>query len=352
MPIKRGKDGQGNGISPQLMGQYRHSPQPTDQCSWDPVCVSDRDPGFSTQPWCLLVPDAVHDNWDSSPLLSTTQQHGDGYFSPIVGQVDAMAKIYNPAVAGSPKHQPSPTFSQLDETSVDDNPHQRPLSSLPNVFPGPQTRVEMLDARFAVQVDSVGDGSQRNQHFDSNTFQTGLLSPPFADDQISNESQIITDVVANSSDHERYRTEETQIAMTPFGAKPLPDGSYPPASSKNSTSGSTRLRTRSQETIRISPTHNKGECLVPSALAPPSQLCTPQDRGMRVDKTAKEQYQCRSCWVIFAQRQGLSRHRKDKHEPKNRCDFCTDFTWSKGRHYIYRRHLQEEHRDVVSSPVT
>ncbi|KAH9015997.1 hypothetical protein EDB85DRAFT_2023151 [Lactarius pseudohatsudake] len=341
------------------MDQHRHSPQPTVQYSWDSVHVSDS--GFSTQLRSFLVPDQVpdagifHEIWGSSPLLSTSQQHGNGYCPPIVSQVDAMANIYTPVVVGSSNHQPSPTFSQLDETSVDDNTPQRPfmalLSSFPDVFPGPQTRVEMLDARFAVQVDSVGDGSQRNQHFDSDTFQTGWLSPPFADDQMSNEFQIITDVVANSSDHERYRTE-TQIPMTPFGAKPLPDGSYPPASSKNSTSGSTRLRTRSQETIRISPTHNKGEYLVPFALAPPSQLCTPQDRGMRVDKTAKEQYQCRSCWVVFAQRQSLSRHHKDKHEPKNQCSFCTEFTWSKGRHYVYRRHLQEEHRDVVLSPVT
>ncbi|KAH9010193.1 hypothetical protein EDB85DRAFT_2053060 [Lactarius pseudohatsudake] len=247
-----------------------------------------------------------------------------------------MANIYTPVVVGSSNHQPSPTFSQLDEiyqTSVDDNTPQRPfmaLSSFPDVFPGPQTRVEMLDARFAVQVDSVGDGSQRNQHFDSDTFQTGWLSPPFADDQMSNEFQIITDVVANSSDHERYRTE-TQIPMTPFGAKPLPDGFYPPASSKNSTSGSTRLRTRSQETIRIRQHHNKGEYLVPFALAPPSQLCTPQDRGMRVDKDGQGTVQL-----------PLSRHHKDKHEPKNQCSFCTEFTW----------HLQEEHRDVVLSPVT
>ncbi|KAH9069426.1 hypothetical protein EDB83DRAFT_2584748 [Lactarius deliciosus] len=260
-------------------------------------------------------------------------------------QVDTTMKIYNPVVADSSNHQPSPTFSRLDEIyqiSVDDIAHQRPfvaLSSLPDVFPGPQTqtRVEVPDARSAVLVDFIADGSQRNRRFDSDTLQT--------------------DIVANSSDNERYKTEDTQIPMTPFGAKPLPDGSYPPTSFKNSTSGSTRLRMRSQEAIRVSTTHNKGEYLadpdlVSSALAPPSQLCMPRDRGMRVEKMVKGQYQCRSCWVIFAQRQGLSRHRKDKHEPKNRCDFCTDFTWSKGRHYIYRRYLQEEHRDVVLSTVT
>ncbi|KAH9056766.1 hypothetical protein EDB87DRAFT_1634828 [Lactarius vividus] len=269
--IKPRTNGQENGISPQFstlpsligqsshyfedlktMDQHRHSPQPTVRYSWDPVHVSDS--GFSTQLRSLLVPDAsiFHDNWESSPLLSTAEQHGTGYFPPIFSQVDAMANIYTPVVMGSSNHQPSPTFSRSDEiyqTSVDDNA----LSSLPDVFPRHQTRVEVPNARLAVQVDFVADGFQRNQRFDTHTL------PIY--DQILNESQVITDVVANSSEDERYATKETQISMTPFGAKSFPDGSCPLAYLKNSTSGSTRLRTRSQEAIQVSPIYNKGEYL-------------------------------------------------------------------------------------------
>ncbi|KAI9433808.1 hypothetical protein H4582DRAFT_1982673, partial [Lactarius indigo] len=330
------------------MDQHRHSPQPTDQFSWDPVRVGDYDPEFSTQLRSLLVSDAgiFHDTWDNSPLLSMTRQHRDGYFSSIIGQVDAIANNRTPVVAGSSNHQPSPEFSHLDKIfqgSVDESAHQRPfmvLWSLSDVFPGPQTRVGVSDAQFAVQVDSMAGGAQRKRNFARDTNQI--------DDHILNESLVITDVVANSSAAERYKTE---IPMMPFGGKLLPDNcSYLPAPFRCSTSGSKRLRTKYQEADRAEPTHDKGGHLVASVPAPCLKSCTPQDRGMRVEKMAKGQYQCSSCGVIFAQRQGLSRHRKDKHEPKNQCGFCKDFTWSKGRYYMYQRHLREEHPDAVQSP--
>ncbi|KAH9171145.1 hypothetical protein EDB89DRAFT_1175953 [Lactarius sanguifluus] len=143
--------------------------------------------------------------------------------------------------------------------------------------------------------------------------------------------------------------------MRLFGAKPLPDDCYyPPTPFKCSTSGSMRLHMKSEGANRASQTHNEGEHprRLASAPAPPSILHTPQDRGMRVEKIAKKLYQCSSCWVVFTQRQGLSRHRKDKHEPKNRCGFCEEFTWSKGRHYTYQRHLREKHPDVVLPSVS
>ncbi len=73
---------------------------------------------------------------------------------------------------------------------------------------------------------------------------------------------------------------------------------------------------------------------------------------MKVEKMAKEPYQCSSCCVSFSQRQGLTRHNKDKHEPKERCSFCVEFTWSQGRRYVYRKHLREEHPDVVMPSVS
>ncbi|KAI9436330.1 hypothetical protein H4582DRAFT_469212 [Lactarius indigo] len=344
----------------------RHSPQTAVQCPCDPTHVSDL--GYSTRLWSPLAQDAdiSYDTLDSSQLASTAQQNGNSYSYSTVGQVDATANIYNPVVAGSSDHQPLPTFSGLDETSEDDNLHERlfvALSSLLDLLSGPPIRVEVPDSQFAGQVDSMANGAWRNARFDSDTSQTGELVPTttyrdssnlafsvaflLADDQTPNESRVITDVVSNSSDHRRYKTEETQIPMMPFGSKL--ECSYPPTSFKCSTSGSRRPRMKYQEASRASPIHKEGEHLVDSALDLPSQSCTPQDGGMRVETMAKKQYQCSSCWVIFAQRQGLSRHRKDKHEPKNQCGFCTVFTWSKGRHYNYQRHLREKHPEAVQS---
>ncbi|KAI9433806.1 hypothetical protein H4582DRAFT_2060498 [Lactarius indigo] len=294
----------------------RHSPQTAVQCPCDPTHVSD--PGYSTRLWSPLAQDAdiSYDTLDSSQLASTAQQNGNSYSYSTVGQVDATANIYNPVVAGSSDHQHLPTFSGLDE------------------------------------VDSMANGAQRNARFDSDTSQT--------DDQTPNESRVVTDVISNLSDHRRYKTEETQILMMPFGAKL--ECSYHPTSFKCSTSGSRRPSMKYKEASRASPIHKEGEHLgyairqaadldlVASALDLPSQSCTPQDGGMRVEKMAKKQYQCSSCRAIFSQRQGLSRHRKDKHEPKNRCGFCTVFTWSKGRNYNYQRHLREEHPEAVQSP--
>ncbi|KAH9069425.1 hypothetical protein EDB83DRAFT_2518571 [Lactarius deliciosus] len=187
-----------------------------------------------------------------------TQQYGSGDFRPTVGKVDGTVNIYNPVIANSSNHQAS-TLSWLDEiyqTSVDDNPHQRSFmapSSLLYVFPGPQTRVEVPDSKVAVQVDSMADGVQKNTH-------SGSASQ--TDDQTLNESRVITEVVPNSSDHERYKTEGTQIPMMQFGAKLFPDDcSYLPTSFKCSTSGSRWLHTKPEEENRASQTHNEGEQL-------------------------------------------------------------------------------------------
>ena len=52
---------------------------------------------------------------------------------------------------------------------------------------------------------------------------------------------------------------------------------------------------------------------------------------------------CSVCNVGFSQQQVLRRHFKDKHETRNRCQFCTSFTWSRGRPYLYRNHLRVRH---------
>ena len=75
------------------------------------------------------------------------------------------------------------------------------------------------------------------------------------------------------------------------------------------------------------------------------------DRGTWVEEMAKKPYQCGFCSLSFSQRQGLTRHSKDKHSPRIQCEFCEKFTWSQGRLYLYRYHLEEEHPGIVSPSV-
>ncbi len=51
-------------------------------------------------------------------------------------------------------------------------------------------------------------------------------------------------------------------------------------------------------------------------------------------------------WCSVSQRQVLTRHVKDLHEPKNQCRFCRSFTWSQGRPYSYRNHLRAQHPQI------
>lgn len=61
----------------------------------------------------------------------------------------------------------------------------------------------------------------------------------------------------------------------------------------------------------------------------------------------RRNFWCRSCNVDFAQKQGLNRHNKDRHSPRNVCAHCGMFEWTEGRQYRFRRHLQECHPEVA-----
>ncbi|KAI0303303.1 hypothetical protein B0F90DRAFT_1667231 [Multifurca ochricompacta] len=54
---------------------------------------------------------------------------------------------------------------------------------------------------------------------------------------------------------------------------------------------------------------------------------------------------CSICGQVFAQAQGLNRHRRERHEPKL-CPYCRAFKW--GRPYLFKKHLETMHADVKS----
>ncbi|KAI9436333.1 hypothetical protein H4582DRAFT_2058983 [Lactarius indigo] len=212
--------------------------------------------GFSTQLWGL-VPDASlgipGDGWNGSPVLSMMQQRKNIFYPPIAGQADAVYDRYDLLLLNSPNRLPTRSLS--GEASVANaHPSQQPTMalSLPDVFPGPSgpwIQAEEQDNQFVVQADPMADWAERDQRFNSDTPQAAWHSrggsPPLADDQMPNESWAITDVVANSTDHGRYKTE-TQIPITPFGEKPL----------KSSSRG---LRMIPQEENRVPLTENEGK---------------------------------------------------------------------------------------------
>ncbi|KAH9056764.1 hypothetical protein EDB87DRAFT_1755687 [Lactarius vividus] len=64
---------------------------------------------------------------------------------------------------------------------------------------------------------------------------------------------------------------------------------------------------------------------------------------------ARKKKRCPLCGIRSTQSQVLNRHMKDKHEDKGSCPHCSNFRWSRGRPYLYTRHLQEKHSELASS---
>lgn len=303
--------------------------------------------GFSTDPQgLLLVPDVgiPGNSWNSSPFLSTMQQHG--FCSPTVDCMNTIVNMYNPILGPSPKHH---LTLPSNETAFA-NELRRPfmnLSSLPGTFSRPHAQDKVPDGHFAMEVNSVP----------ADDWPLGVTFPRFDTEtpqfhyRMMNESQAITDKITdtvNKSSDRQHSIIDAQFPIMPFYAKPFPnDFSSSPPSSKCSISGSTRGPSMFQEENQAPRTHNEDEHLVNFVPNPPLQ-CTPRYRGTSEEETAKEMHQCSSCCVTFSQRQGLLRHNKDKHEAKKRCDFCEEFTWPRGRRYVYQRHIQEVHRGAVS----
>lgn len=267
--------------------------------------------GSSMKPWNLLVADASISgiSWSSSPILSTTEQQGNRiYPRTMVGQGTELS-VYNTQLGHFPKHHP--TLCPSDETPAQQSPYSL-LYATP--IPGPQTRVQVPEKQFVKNVDSMTYRALRNP------------VPCF---------DIHTSQFPGWTDHGRKMSEGANIPMMPLSdvSSCTPTCSTSGASVPQEGNGMSR---------------RKSECEhLASALGFPSQLFMIQDRGTMVEEMAEKPYQCSICRLSFSQRQGLTRHNKDTHLPKKRCAFCTNFAWSQGRRYIYRKHLEEEHPDFV-----
>ncbi|KAI9454309.1 hypothetical protein BJY52DRAFT_1225179 [Lactarius psammicola] len=82
--------------------------------------------------------------------------------------------------------------------------------------------------------------------------------------------------------------------------------------------------------------------------ASPVLSALPQSRSINTAVAGKENC-CLICGNRFTQSQVLNRHMKDKHEDKGSCVHCPNFKWSRGRPYLYRRHLRTKHSGLISS---
>lgn len=76
-----------------------------------------------------------------------------------------------------------------------------------------------------------------------------------------------------------------------------------------------------------------------------------QSRATNAECRPEKKYRCSSCQRGFTQPQVLSRHVKDTHEAKESCPHClsqgSNFTFSKGRPYVYRKHLAKQHPEIA-----
>ncbi|KAI9433815.1 hypothetical protein H4582DRAFT_2184919 [Lactarius indigo] len=84
-----------------------------------------------------------------------------------------------------------------------------------------------------------------------------------------------------------------------------------------------------------------------SIKTPPVLPALPQSGSIAA--VAGKENSCRLCGTHFTQSQVLNRHMKDKHQDKGSCPHCSNFKWSRGRPYLYRKHLQEKHSGLMSS---
>jgi len=85
---------------------------------------------------------------------------------------------------------------------------------------------------------------------------------------------------------------------------------------------------------------------------PPNQLQKPgkvqgpapsSSRSSRRPGARNGPYFCDVCDKPYAQRQGVGRHRREKHDARS-CNHCVTFKF--GRPYLYKKHLEKEHSDV------
>jgi hypothetical protein len=82
--------------------------------------------------------------------------------------------------------------------------------------------------------------------------------------------------------------------------------------------------------------------------SPPLQAAPqPQSRAENAEEPPEKKYWCSEpgCGRGFTLPQVLGRHMKDMHETKESCSHCF-FTYSRGRPYVYRKHLARQHPEI------
>ncbi|KAH9032396.1 hypothetical protein EDB83DRAFT_1839722 [Lactarius deliciosus] len=74
----------------------------------------------------------------------------------------------------------------------------------------------------------------------------------------------------------------------------------------------------------------------------------PMASSIRVARAGRNRtrFSCHVCNVGFVQKQGLNRHNRDKHQPRNICPHCGVFRWSPARHYLLTKHFETDHPGV------
>ena len=99
----------------------------------------------------------------------------------------------------------------------------------------------------------------------------------------------------------------------------------------------------------VPPHFSSSACPYDHLTAPSTKSRAPQSQSRSADAMERHEKKtwCSLCEVDFSQSQVLSRHKKDIHNAKESCLFCSTFKWSQGRPYLYRNHLRIRHPEIL-----
>ena len=152
----------------------------------------------------------------------------------------------------------------------------------------------------------------------------------------------------------RRTTEDSRMETTSFEkmvmdlSHPVPDqrpelhasGSHLPNSISKDFSLLDSNFIHDRETSSDFPLGRQPHQLATTGGSPPPQSCVFVYRD-------RKKYWCGRCEIGFSQKQGFTRHNKDKHLQRNLCPYCRNFEWSPGRLYKLKAHIKENHPDAA-----
>ena len=171
---------------------------------------------------------------------------------------------------------------------------------------------------------------------DTHDYTTQFPSRPT---QFSSDSLAITLETASVSPHQQSASPGPHTITSHLSLSP---------SSPESVVNVFAVNSQQWRDVAIAESETSPENISPIETDPASTTIQQQDRTTDLTVVEEPNF-CHPCRVSFTLPQVFRRHLKDKHEDKESCAHCLNFKWSRGRPYLYQRHLRLKHPEVTSS---